>query len=300
MNLYLSRIFSIVIVLFSIYSFSNAEIDFSYDYAAYIYYGDAISNLDINYMNKSVVSFFPFPYVLIPPFAQFEYGFVIVYFGLAYLGLSAAAIYLIVGTSSIAIRAFVIEKAKAGLILNFFTSLSFITLFEANAIRVGISSSLVMLSMYFISKRNNITALLLFILAFSMHVQALMYAFTFLSGVAVYFISSGRPNFRVFLVTVSVVMTSAAIPFINLPFGTKADDYLMRVSQATGLNILSGSSLIILFFALLSVAQVSHQKGSHWKWIWIGALFSFAQATLFMILARRFQTLGSGFGSSHF
>lgn len=149
-----------------------------------------------------------------------------------------------------------------------------------------------MLSMYFISKRNNITALLLFILAFSMHVQALMYAFTFLSGVAVYFISSGRPNFRVFLVTVSVVMTSAAIPFINLPFGTKADDYLMRVSQATGLNILSGSSLIILFFALLSVAQVSHQKGSHWKWIWIGALFSFAQATLFMIFGAAFSDIG--------
>jgi hypothetical protein len=295
MNLLFSRAFSIFIIIFSVYSFLNANMDFSYDYSAYIFYTNNAVILDFTYLNKSLFSFLPLPYVLVPPSATLEYAYVAatVFFG--YFGLSSPAIYAAIGSSSIALRAYVLHRAKAGFLLNFLLALCFITLFEANALRAGAASSIVLVSiMLFVNKHYAWSAVLLVTSCF-MHIQSIIYVLTFLAGLGIYVITIDKPYRRISLILLGTALTFVAIPLISAPFGEKIDGYMLRASsdnRTTGLNVVTVLSLIIIGTSLYALPRITKfSKGTH-SLVWISSLFAFSQSTIFLIFGDAFADIG--------
>lgn len=288
----ISRSISVFIVLFSIVSFSNARIDFSYDYSVYLYYHNQIYLLDLTYLNRSVASFLPMPYVFIPPSAIFEYGYSLLAMALGYVGLSAAGTFTAIATASIAIRAFVIDRVQASSIFNVLISACYITLFEANAVRVGIASSFVLVALLLFVNQKYLLSLLVAALSFLLHVQALIYVVTFVIGMAIYLFSSGRPYVRILFVAAGLAATMIIVPAIDIPYGTKVDDYLLRTSGATGFNVISISSLVAMAVSTLAIPIVTREARGIYSAAWIASLFAFSQATVFLIFGGAFADIG--------
>lgn len=292
MNNNLSRAFSIFLILFAIYSFNGANIDFSYDYSAYYYYNRVIGNLDLRFINQSLSYNLPLPYVNIPPQATFEYGYVLLVISLSYLGFSVTSIYTIMGTASIISRAIIFDKIKTGFLFNLLFSISYITLFEANAIRVGLANSIALLSFLLIYRNHYFYAAILYSCAILMHVQSLIFAITFFSGLIVYYISLRRPKFRIILFLIGLMTTYFLIPIAYIPLGTKADDYLLKTSGATGLNIISSLSLFLTLFSFIFTPKLESISNKNSLIIWSSSLFVFAQSTIFLIFGGSFADIG--------
>jgi hypothetical protein len=288
-----SQIFSILIIIFSLFIFSNANKDFSYDYSVYIYYFENIGLIDTRYILRSIGEYFPLPYVFIPPSATFEFGFVAISFLLTKFGFSSLAIYTIIATFSISIRAFVLSRFNISLLSNILITTSYITLFESNAMRVGVASSLLLISLLNLYQKNYITSIFFATLSCTFHIQSFIYILCFGSGLAVTFFSYDNKNRRAILSVILIVAVSFLIPTINVSSGTKIDDYLMRSSDTNGLNLLSGTSIIICLFCLYYISlQIKENISTITSVIWFSAFFAFAQATIFLIIGGAFADIG--------
>lgn len=289
----LSQIFSVLIVVFSLFIFSNADKDFSYDYSVYIYYFENIDLLDARYILRSFGEYFPLPYVFIPPTGTFEFGFVAISFLLAKLGFSPVATYTIIATLSASIRAFVLSRINIGLLSNILITTSYITLFESNAIRVGVASSFLLVSLLNLYQKNYIISLFFATLSCVFHIQSFVYILCFASGLAVTFFSYNNKNRRAILSIIGIVTVGILIPTINISSGTKIDDYLLRSSDTNGLNLLSGTSIIICVFSLFYISrQIKQDVQTITSVIWFSSFFAFSQATIFLIIGGAFADVG--------
>lgn len=289
----LSSIFSALVIIFTVFSLINANIDFSYDYSVYLYYIDNINNLDFRYAVRSAAAHYPFPYVYIPPAGQFEFGFVIISLFLTTIGFSSPIAYAIIGTMSIAIRAYIIRKCEIGLLFNILITLCFITLFEANAIRVGVSSSLLLISLYQVNNKNFLRAAIFAIPACYIHVQSFIYLLTFCAGPLICLFSLKSKQRRVILSIIAIAIVGYIIPTISISVGTKLDDYLLRTSATTGFNIVSVSSIVVCIYSIYYISKESDAfLASLRSVIWFSSFFSFALSTLFLIIGGLFADIG--------
>lgn len=292
-NARLSHTFSVFIVLFSFYSFLSADIDFSYDYSVYLYFSDRIYLLGFGHLNRSFLS--NPPYVLVPPTAMLEYGYVALTMVLGWLGLSAAATYAVIGTSSVAVRAYVLSKGQTGLLLNILLALSFITLFEANALRAGVASSIILIAMMLFLQQRYSLAVGAVAVSFLFHIQSVVYVMTFAAGLAIYVATINRPHHRVLLIVIGTALTFVAIPLANVLFGSKVQDYLVRASEenhTTGLNTVSIMSLLVIATSLRAIPKVVRVISGVYPLTWVASLFAFSQATIFLIFGAAFADIG--------
>lgn len=293
MNARLSLTFSVFIILFSIYSFSYANIDFSYDYSVYLYFSNNAYVLDFSHLNRSLLS--NPPYVLLPPSTTLEYGYVFLIKILGSLGLSAAATYTVIGSSSIAIRAYVLSKARAGLFLNILLALSFITLFEANALRAGLASSAILIAMMFFLRQRFACAAVAVAASFLIHIQSVVYIMTFSAGLGIYLVTAYRPYYRIPLIILGTSLTFLAIPIASLLFNTKIEDYMMRASDddhTTGINIVSILSILVVAMSLRALPKVVRAVSGMYPLTWVASLFAFSQATIFLVFGAAFADIG--------
>lgn len=292
-NIALSRLFSVILIVFSIFSLINAQIDFSYDYSVYIYYIDSISQLDILYVFRNIFAYFPLPYVTVPPAAVFEGGFVIITLVLTSIGFPSFIVYAAISSLSITIRAYVIDKASIGIITNIILTLSYVTLLEANAIRVGLSSSILLLSLLCIYKKRLLMSVLLFFTALFVHIQSFIYVISFIIGFTICVISIDSKQRRAFLSVLGIISVGLLIPYVGTSSGTKIDDYLLRQSASTGFNILSVSGLLICLYSIYFILRQDVKTvRSFNSIIWFSSFFAFAQATIFLIIGGAYADIG--------
>jgi len=294
-NAFLSGAFSLLIVVFSVYACLNADASFSLDYSTYIYYNQSLRLLKFALLNRSLIDHLPLPYVLIPPSVTVEYGYAALTAMLISLGLSAAGTYAVIASFSIAARAYVLQKARAGLFLNVLLTMSFITLFEANALRAGAASSLVLLGLVLFLRQRYVWAATMVALSFLMHVQSIVYFMTLLAGYGIYVLTTGRPYIRSLLLLLGTALTFVAVPVIGGFFGNKAGDYMLRASSdnhATGINSLSILSLLLIAASMYAAPKVAKTTKGAYPIAWISSLFAFSQATIFLIFGGAYADIG--------
>lgn len=282
--------------LISLTIFLNASDSFSYDYVHYIRYFTELQKIEFQGLLAIASEFFP--YIFISPGGLFEIGFGFTSWVLMLVLGDAVSVYALIGALSISIRIWVLRSIGANwawiLLLNIYT----ITLFEANAIRLGCAYTLILIGfrIIFINERIMI-ALLLFLTAIFFHLQTALFA-------TIFFIIYFGYNFFAYSRGRLVIFVSALL-FINFfvlemlgNFGiSKLGDYVQKNSTATGVTLISILGILVLATAISNFLIIRkkiydvHSADMIMR-IWIGTIVASIPALSMLLFATNTGALG--------
>ena len=285
----LDYVLVMLVWLLSFLVFINAGRDFSYDYTAYLYYFEALADVGFHELILNMLDQFPLPYVYFPPSGLFEFGFASLVWLIMKLFGSASASYAVIGSTSIMVRIWLLRKMGVhwGWIL--LTSIYSITLFEANAIRLGCAFTLFLLGMLFVLQRRSATHICLtFLLASLFHLQILFEVCFFLVaffGQKLLFGSQLRLVMSVMLIVVFGVSTVGIVEQLGL---SKLEDYDGVFSGSGGVNVTSLLGILIwlsIFWHLIRIPGSTYsEKVSHLETsVWIAAVLAGIPALLLFV-----------------
>lgn len=245
-----------------------AEEDFSYDYAAYIYYFELLSDYSFVDVMERVADLFP--YVLLPRAPVFEFGFVLVAKAIQQIVVTPAATYAALGAISLGCRAYVMRKLGCSWPWIVLSQLYAVTLLEANAIRVGMAATMVLYGLYYlIAGRIRLGWAILF-LSFAIHLQAVLFVIPF---AAVWPLRKKLEKSRATSLALVGVMAFMIIGIMStglLAGHEKLSDYTVKESSSGGLTITSVLAALFLVYALFlqpNRGVVSHEADSRLMWM---------------------------------
>ncbi len=245
-----------------------ANEDFSYDYAAYLYYFELLSDYSFLDVMERVGDLFP--YVLLPRAPIFEFGFVLMAKAIQLLVVTPTATYAALAAMSLGLRAYVMRRLGCSWIWIFLSQIYVVTLLEANAIRVGMAVTIVLYGLYAILIGRSRLGWAVLFLSLAIHLQALLFVLPFL---AVWPLRRKLEQSRPMLLALAVAMAVMIIGVMStglLAGHEKLSDYTVKESSSGGLTIISVSALIFLVCALFMQPNrrlVSHEKSSRLMWI---------------------------------
>lgn len=238
--------------------FINAQEDFSYDYIHYMNYFNALGGVSFGTLVEGIYDSFPIPYVVIPPSGSFEIGFGFFAWSLMQIFENESLVYAIIACISITVRFWVLRKIGVSWGWIIAVNVYAITLFEANAIRLGCSVTLFLCGLLLIYQgRSLFFAILIFIAAGLFHLQIFFEVFLFLF---VYFfaefIAGSKIRLMIYISTVIFGVVILRIFTNYLGFGKYAD-YLNIKSLAGGLNVVTVLGLLVVLIFLIKIFMVS-------------------------------------------
>lgn len=253
-NLYVSLFLFVIFIVYF-----NADIGFSFDYQFYINdiasissstYSHLLSNLDGIYikLDESIFAL------------GREAGFVIFIKLISFFISSPESIYAVAATFSLTLKAYIMRQIGIYWPYIFLILFYSAILLEGNALRSGISLSIFMLSIFLLlNKKSQFLVLFLWFIAFSFHIQALFFIFTFAT---IYILMLNRySNFVTSLFFLALMFTGIVASQILDYFDGKALAYLEINSASAGINLISIISLILLIFITRAfVANSSFRK----------------------------------------
>jgi len=219
--------FSAIVFTWSFFVFAMAGVDFSYDFWNYIRYFDQISEYSIDDFLNNWQGQFPYIYVFVPPSGQFEFGFAGVFWLLTGIGLPSQFSYALVASISIVARMLLIRLLGASWTYNFIISVFTITLFEANAIRLGMALTSCTAAILCLLLNKRILSFMFLALGAVFHVQILAFFFPAILAYATYGNFNKTILRRVVIVLLIIVISIVFI--INIPvfFDGKISDYFL-------------------------------------------------------------------------
>jgi|GEM_PF-3448365 len=245
-----------------------AQEDFSYDYSAYIYYFELLSDYSFLDVMEHVVDLFP--YVLLPRAPVFEFGFVLVAKAIQQMVVTPAATYAALGAISLGCRAYVMRKFGCSWLWIVLSQLYAITLLEANAIRVGMAATMVLYGLYYLMAGRARLGWAVLFLSFAIHLQAVLFVLPF---AAVWPLRKKLERSRaasLALVCLMAVMIIGVMSTGLLAGHEKLSDYTVKESSSSGLSIISASAALFLVYALFVQPNrrvVSHEAESRLMWM---------------------------------
>jgi EpsG family len=261
-------LYLLMVGLLSFLAFIYAGEDFSYDYIHYLNYFEVLAEMEFNDLVQSIIDQFPFPYVYLPPTGLFEFGFAILAWLIMKLFGSASLGYAVIGSSSIVMRTWLLRKMGVPWIWLLLISVYGITLFEANAIRLGCAFTLFLLGVMFALQRKSAASILLtFLLASLFHLQILFEVFFFL--VAFFFgkLMFGTQIRLTISILLSVSLGVSTVAIIEQLGLVKFDDYAGVISLAGGINIVSTLGILIwlttCWYLIRIPSYIYYEKISH-------------------------------------
>lgn len=229
--------------------FTNISGEISYDFDAYIAIFRSFDIIGFNY-----TYWWEFPYVYAQDVVPIEFGFFFIYKAVDYISNDPVLSFVIIGTASIFLRVYVLHllgvPTYAKILLIAITA----ALFEMNALRLGVASSLMLFGLYLLTKGRIWYSILAFAAATSCHLQVLIFIIPCLMF---YFFSSWITASKIRLIFFFAVSTlfSLSIPLILPAVGNaKLQIYLNAGgSSSAGLTL---TSLLAALFVVANILEI--------------------------------------------
>lgn len=242
---------ALVVGLWSFLVFALAKDDFSYDFFNYIKYFEKIEGLSFYELTERL----PYPYVFLAPSGLFEFGFALIVWLLMAAGFSANIAYALIGSTSIVARLLLLRTFGVSWKVNFIVAVYTITLFEANAIRLGVALTLCILGGFFFIRRSFFFCAVSFFAAALFHIQILAFV------TPAIFIYLALPIFRrtklrrILIVFIAMSSSIFFAYFIQHLDFIKISEYIGSGSGAAGINLVSVSALIAMLAGIFSFVE---------------------------------------------
>jgi hypothetical protein len=254
---------SIVTTLFFVIAYSSAvfgrlivvQQPFSYDYHSYLVIINALGDMSFSEMTFNNTFF---PYVTTNGLGEFEFGFSLLVRLVMLLSGDAETAFAIIAALSVGLRVYTMERLGVPriwiLVLNVFA----ITLLEANALRLGVSSSILLFGLYQILYSDRKSGYAMTGIAATFHFQVIIFMLPFL----VFFIFSSwitRSKVRVaFFLFASSIVSFAIAQVIPVLTNEKVVAYVaLGASGSSGLTFTSAFAAIFLIFSALALDERS-------------------------------------------
>lgn len=219
---------------------------FSFDYQGYVLIIETLGRLDFSQILDSNLIF---PYTIAAGVVPVEVGFTLLVKLFSLSGFRPETIYAILASISVALRLYVMRSLKVPLFFIIILNLIFITIFESNALRLGLASSFLLFGLYQLRILRNFRGLLLISASFLFHLQVAFFAVPF-----VFFYLTARwllaSKIRLLMVAFFVSGISLfLVQFMSLLSNDKIQEYVERgASGSAGITLTSliGFLLFIL------------------------------------------------------
>lgn len=273
----------ILLVLFCVFVFIRyylASPPFSFDYQVYVVIIETLGKLEFNQIFESNLIF---PYTIAAGIVPVEVGFSLLVKLISLTGFSTETIYAILASISVALRLYVMRKLKVPLFFILVLNAVFITIFESNALRLGIASSLLLYGLYQLSILRNGVGLFLISTSLLFHLQVAFFAVPF---VLFYLAAPWLLNSRLRLLMVAFLSSGISIfliQFITLLSNEKIQEYAERgASGSAGISLTS----VIGFLLFLLIAFSFRRKeliASHGRFF--AVVFSSSIPSLVLLIA---------------
>lgn len=237
--------FALLILLYlSVFSrYFLASPPFSFDYEGYVLIIETLGSLDFSQILDSNLIF---PYTITAGVVPVEVGFTLLVKFFSLPGFLPETIYAILASISVTLRLYVMRSLKVPFFFIILLNLIFITIFESNALRLGLASSLLLFGLYQLSILRNVLGLLLISISFLFHLQVAFFAvpFVFFYSTANWLLSS---KIRLLLVAFFVSGVSLfLVQFIPLLSNDKIQEYVERgASRSAGISLTSLIGLLL-------------------------------------------------------
>lgn len=244
---------------------------FSYDYDAYLL---IIQKLNALPLSDMLGANFVFPYVVIRGVTPIELGFSLLVKALGVVIGSPAALYAVIAAFSVGLRVYVMKSMGVPLVWIVVMNLIAITLFEANAIRLGIATSVLMMGLFWLLARRSLLGYMAIAFSISIHLQIILFIFPLFSFFFLY-PWLRRSKVRLLLVFAASVLGSfiftKILPSIS---NLKIQEYVSRgSSDSAGLTALSLFSILFAVACALGVSRSDLKNDATKLWAAIIAAF---------------------------
>lgn len=233
----------------------SVKLPFSIDYQAYI---RIIENLSYLTFADMLGDNFSFPYVVSSGIVSIEVGFSLLVKAVSLSGVSPEVVYALIASASLALRVYTMEVLRVPrfwiLVLNVYA----ITLFEANALRLGIAASTLLFGLLQLRLQHRATAFVAIAISTSFHLQVILFVFPFF----VFYVflnriisSSMRLIFALVGASVGALIFAQLIPFLG---NEKIVEYVSRgVSKSAGVSVTSVLAVFTLTSVVISIRKES-------------------------------------------
>ncbi len=284
--------------LWSWLAFAGGGDDFSYDYGNYIAYFERLRDLGADDLWAQLQAFFPYPYVLVPPAGFFEIGFVGVTWSLLVAGLGAETVYALVGTASIVLRLVLLRALGLGWLTVALVTVYSVTLFEANAIRLGCALTATVAALWAWRRGRVLAAALLLVLAPLFHLQSLAFALPLTLALVCAPLLRRHRAWRLAALAITLAAALGVVLAPGLSDFGKLNEYADTAAGSVGLNLASVSGALALalgswvfvqrFSARSPLADAAGRDADLWSAVHIAAL----PAVVLVLLAVSLGPLG--------
>lgn len=221
-----------------------AEYPFSFDYPAYIFMIDNLSKLSFaDITDKNLI----FPYVLIQGIVPVELGFSLIAKTISLFEFSPEVTFAIIASASVGLRIYTMRALGVPVLWTIWINIFAITLLEANALRLGVASSMLLFGLYQIFRSRMILGYVAVFLSLTIHLQIVIFVIPFF---LFHFIPrwSSQSKFNMTIVLAAAcIATIIAFQFINIIENEKLQEYVERgASGSAGLTLTSLLAILLI------------------------------------------------------
>lgn len=252
---------------------------FSYDYQTYLLIIDRLNWLPFSsLMNENFV----FPYVLASGVVPVEIGFALFVRIVSFVNSDPVVIFAIIAALSVGLRVYVMERIGVPRIWILVLNIYAITLFEANALRLGLAVSFLLYGLYKLRDSHSLIGFIMIAVAVTFHLQTAIFLFPFL---LFYFFSKqigrskGRLIFALSITSLFAMLLPSLFPYID---NDKINDYVARGgSESAGLSFTSVLAVIFLVTSLISIKNNDGREKDRRFW---GIILAASVPAVFLLL----------------
>lgn len=221
---------------------------FSFDYSAYLLILEDIGNLSFyELLNDNLV----FPYVVTIGFTPIEFGFALLVKSISLLGFQPSVTFALIAAVSVGLRLYTMKSLGVPTLWILWLNVFAITLLEANALRLGVASSLLLFALRQLLWSRIVSGFIVIALALTVHLQTALFIAPFL---LIYPFSNWMGRSRTFSILVLfgvVAATMISFQLIELIENEKVQEYAERgASGSAGLSVTS--ILALIFFTVVA------------------------------------------------
>lgn len=272
------------LVMCAFIRFVGADDTFSFDYRHYIVFINEVGKLSLQDFVGRMLDGFPyFPWA---DAGEFEIGFaILVYLFPSFL--SAKVVYASIAVIALLIKLEVLRRLRVPIYVLVLMFIFFVTLFEGNALRAGVSLSFLMLAIFGIYRGWGIALVLwLLITAIFFHVSSAAAIFFTALGIIIY-----RTNPRIGILVFGLLLGlffPANLEKIAPLIGGKVEEYVILTesfdlySGASGINASSVMAIffVIFFLLLISISREAFGDTKYLTTASIGLMFAYGAGSL--------------------
>jgi len=258
----------------------------SFDHRAYVSFFQVVQAQPL----LEIIEYgFVFPYVYIYGVAPFEIGFVIISKMWTSVFTSPEIAYASLAATSLGLRVYIMRKLRAPIVWILLLNIYALTLFEANALRLGIAATIILCGLYnLVEGRNRRLGFALLAVSTLFHLQAALFVGPF---VVSWLMRDLLSNSKAWLFMSILGMSAAAVVFTQLlpnVGNEKIAEYVLRgTSGSAGLTVTSLLALCFLIstFVARGRGRPQNRSGQIWAAITTASVPSFILFTTLTTVA---------------